>query len=109
MIKIYLKDEEEERDFEIHVRLIIAVLFASKENVHYEWDFAIEKRILYQPNKSIEYIHLKIKLLLSYHEIVVVIHWVLNEIDQDHHSIEFFPLLQDHHQLTNHHFQKSSK
>jgi hypothetical protein len=63
MIKIYLKDEEEERDFEIHVRLIIAVLFASEENAHYEWDFAIEKRILYQPNKSIEYIHLKKKII----------------------------------------------
>jgi hypothetical protein len=52
MRNLYLKDEEEEQDYENHVHLIIDVLFPSEENVHYELDFEVEKQTQYQPNEQ---------------------------------------------------------
>lgn len=51
LFNIYLMDEVEEQDFEIHDRSVIDVLFALEENVHYELDFAIEKQIQYPPRR----------------------------------------------------------
>lgn len=49
---MYLMDEEEEQDFEIHDRSIIDVLFALEENAHYELDFSIEKQIQCLPRNE---------------------------------------------------------
>jgi hypothetical protein len=44
-------DEEEEQDFYNHDQLIIDVLFALKENDHYELDFEVEKQKQCQPKQ----------------------------------------------------------
>ena len=57
------------------------------------------------------YLEIPNKLLfcvLSYHESVVGVRWVLDEIDRDHRSIELSRRLRDRHPPTNRHCRKSA-